>query len=200
VPVLLDVDAAFPARDDAAVNDESPLAVRVRDGAEHPLEFGENPGIVDPPAGGPEDLQATNEWQGEVVVVESLGLPVGEQALDGEVELALQVGPEAMIRPTAASVSNGRSASSCRISDVAVRCGMESESAIAADEQVPSCTFLSRFRDSECSGSGSQMQRFESFSIGAGWCQALSDYSVDWCGMFTRRSSLLFGIGTWALP
>src|SRR3979411_3364016 len=27
--------------------------------------------------------------------------------------------------------------------------------------------------------SDSEMRRFESFSIGAGWCQALSDYSVD---------------------
>jgi hypothetical protein len=46
----------------------------------------------------------------------------------------------------------------------------------------------------------SAMRGFESFSIGAGWCQALSDCSVDLIWDVTRRSSLLFGIGTWALP
>ena len=44
------------------------------------------------------------------------------------------------------------------------------------------------------------ISEFESFSIGAGWCQALSDCSVDLIWDVTRRSSLLFGIGTWALP
>ena len=44
------------------------------------------------------------------------------------------------------------------------------------------------------------ISKFESFSIGAGWCQALSDCSVDLMWDVTRRSSLLFGIGTWALP
>ena len=44
------------------------------------------------------------------------------------------------------------------------------------------------------------ISEFESFSIGAGWCQALSDCSVDLMWDVTRRSSLLFGIGTWALP
>jgi hypothetical protein len=40
------------------------------------------------------------------------------------------------------------------------------------------------------------MRRFESFSIGAGWCQALSDCSVNLVGMPLAGSSLLFGIGT----
>ena len=44
------------------------------------------------------------------------------------------------------------------------------------------------------------ISEFESFSIGAGWCQSLSDCSVDLMWDVTRRSSLLFGIGTWALP
>ena len=44
------------------------------------------------------------------------------------------------------------------------------------------------------------ISEFESFSIGAGWCQALSDCSVDLMWDVTRRSSLLFGIGTPALP
>ena len=44
------------------------------------------------------------------------------------------------------------------------------------------------------------ISEFESFSIGAGWCQALSECSVDLMWHVTRRSSLLFGIGTWALP
>ena len=44
------------------------------------------------------------------------------------------------------------------------------------------------------------ISEFESFSIGAGWCQALSECSVDLMWDVTRRSSLLFGIGTWALP
>jgi hypothetical protein len=39
------------------------------------------------------------------------------------------------------------------------------------------------------------MQKFESLSIGAGWCQALSDYSVDRVGCSLAGSSLLFGIG-----
>jgi len=61
VVVLLDVDAAVPARNYATVNDGRALAVRVCDGAEYPLEFREDWGIVDAPAGGPEDLQATIE-------------------------------------------------------------------------------------------------------------------------------------------
>ena len=44
------------------------------------------------------------------------------------------------------------------------------------------------------------ISEFESFSIGTGWCQSLSDCSVDLMWDVTRRSSLLFGIGTWALP
>jgi hypothetical protein len=44
------------------------------------------------------------------------------------------------------------------------------------------------------------ISEFEFFSIGAGWCQVLSDCSVDLMWDVTRRSSLLFGIGTWALP
>jgi hypothetical protein len=42
--------------------------------------------------------------------------------------------------------------------------------------------------------------RVRIFSIGAGWCQALSDCSVDPGFDVARRSSLLFGIGTLALP
>jgi hypothetical protein len=38
------------------------------------------------------------------------------------------------------------------------------------------------------------------FSIGAGWCQALSDCSVDPVLMSLAGSSLLFGIGTGAFP
>src|SRR5437763_15691211 len=41
---------------------------------------------------------------------------------------------------------------------------------------------------------------FESFSIGAGGCQALSDCSVDLVWDARAGSSLLFGIGTLALP
>ena len=44
------------------------------------------------------------------------------------------------------------------------------------------------------------ISEFESFSIGAGWCQALSDCSVDLVSMSFAGSSLLFGIGTLALP
>ena len=44
------------------------------------------------------------------------------------------------------------------------------------------------------------ISEFEFFSIGVGWCQGLSDCSVDLMWDLTRRSSLLFGIGTWALP
>jgi hypothetical protein len=41
---------------------------------------------------------------------------------------------------------------------------------------------------------------FESFSIGAGWCQALSDCSGDcWLRCHSQGHSLLFGIGTVAL-
>jgi hypothetical protein len=38
------------------------------------------------------------------------------------------------------------------------------------------------------------------FSIGAGWCQALSDCSVDSALMSLPGFSLLFGIGTGAFP
>ena len=38
------------------------------------------------------------------------------------------------------------------------------------------------------------------FSIGAGWCQALSDCSIDLVLMSLAGASLLFGIGTGALP
>ena len=38
------------------------------------------------------------------------------------------------------------------------------------------------------------------FSIGEGWCQALSDCSVDPVLMSLAGSSLLFGIGTGAFP
>jgi hypothetical protein len=41
---------------------------------------------------------------------------------------------------------------------------------------------------------------FLPFSIGAGWCQALSDCSIDSVLMSLAGASLLFGIGTWALP
>jgi hypothetical protein len=78
VAVLLDVDATVPARNDAAVNDGRALAVRVRDGAEHPLEFGEDRWIVDAPVGRPEDFQATPEGQDDVVVVESPGATAGD--------------------------------------------------------------------------------------------------------------------------
>ena len=44
------------------------------------------------------------------------------------------------------------------------------------------------------------ISEFESFSIGAGWCQALSDCSVDLVSMSFAGSSLLFGIDTLALP
>ena len=38
------------------------------------------------------------------------------------------------------------------------------------------------------------------FSIGAGRCQALSDFSIDPVLMSVAGSALLFGIGTEALP